>query len=216
MATSYTYTTLKAAVVAFTEDQGTEFASAFDQILPLAEDKLLKDLDLELFDVSATSTFGISSPWVAKPSDMVALRSIHYTNADGDFVQLEPRSYEACKDYWPNSTDTTATPKYFSEWSDEEWLVAGTPNAAFVTTIRYVKRPASMTSGNPTTWLGTHTGDLLFYACLLISEQFLKADPRIAVWGQDYAARLATALRELKPQHRHSYMPMTGIPTKEQ
>ena len=216
MATAYTYTTLKAAVTAFTEDQGTEFASAFDQILPLAEDKVLRDLDLELFDVSATSTFGAASQWLAKPSDMVALRSAHYTDGSGNFVLLEPRSYEFCKDYWPNAATTTAAPKYFAEYSDTNWLIAGTPASALVTTIRYVKRPAGMASGNPTTWIGTNVGDLLFYACLAISEQFLKADNRIVVWKQDYAERLQAAIRELKPDQRSNYMPMTAIPSKEQ
>ena len=215
MATSYTYTSLKAAIVSFTEDQGTEFASALDTIIPLAEDKALKDLDLELFDDSASNTFTVSSPWLAKPSGMLAVRSMHYTTATGDFKILEPRTWEFCKDYWPKDSTTTSTPKYYAEYSESDWFIAGTPASGLVVTARYISRPLGLSAITATTWLSTNVGDLLFYACLACSEQFLKADNRIAMWKQDYADRLVTTLGELKPETRHNYMPVTAIPTKE-
>lgn len=215
MATSFNYTTLKQALIDMEEETGTDFASFIDTIIPLAEDKLLRDLDLEIFDISAASTFGVASPWLAKPTDMVALRTMHYTDADGNFQLIEPRSYEFCKDYWPNASTTTATPKYAAEYSDTNWLIAGTPASGLTVTIRYIHRPDGMTSGNPATWLGTHTGDLLYFACLVVSEQFLKADNRMPMWKQDYAERLAAAILELKPDQRDNYMPMTAIPVKE-
>lgn len=215
MATSYTYTTLTAALIDMVEDQGAAYDAYLDTIIPLAEDRVLKDLNLELFDVTATSTFGVASQWLAKPSDLLVLRSIHYTDGSGNFQQLEPRTYEYCKDYWPNASTTTSTPKYVAEYSDDNWLVAGTPASGLTVTIRYNQRPAGMTSGNPTTWLGTHVGDLLFFACLMLSEMYLKGDERIAMWKQEYAERLAASRRELKADKRSDYMPMTAIPTKE-
>ena len=80
-------------------------------------------------------------------------------------------------------------------------------------TIRCIIRPAGMTSGNPTTWLGTHVGDLLFYACLVGSEQYLKADERIATWKTEYVERLQAARFELKPETRKDYMPIDAAPT---
>jgi hypothetical protein len=216
VATSFNYTTLTQALIDMVEETSTDYADYLDTIIPLAEDKLLKDLDLEIFDISATSTFGIASPWLAKPSDMVALRTMHYTDGSGNFKLLEPKSWEYAKDFWPNVNTTTATPKYFVEYSDTNWFIAGTPASGLVTTIRYIKRPAGLTSGNPTTWLSQHVGDLLFFGCLVISEQFLKADARMPMWKQDYTERLAAAIFELKPDQRDNYMPMTQIPVKEQ
>ncbi len=215
MASSFTYNSLKQALIDMLEETGTDYASFIDTIIPLAEDKVLRDLDLELFDVSATSTFGVASPWLAKPSDMVALRTMHYTDGNGKFQFLDPKSWEFAKDYWPNANTTTATPKYFVEYSEDNWFLAGTPASGFVTTIRYIKRPDGLTSGNPTTWLSQHVGDLLYFGALSVSEQFLKADTRVALWKQDYMDRLGMALQELKPDRRTNYMPMTPIPTKE-
>jgi hypothetical protein len=216
MASSYTYATLVSALQSTVEDGGDDFLSALPNIIALAEDRVLRDLNVELFDVSATSTFGVASPWLAKPSDMVGLRTMHFTDALGNFVLLEPKSWEFVKDYWPNVGAVTASPKYYAEYSDTNWFIAGTPIAANVLTIRYIKRPAGLTALNPTTWLAAHVGDLLFYGCLISSEQFLKADNRIAVWTQEYALRLNAARRELKLEERNDYMPMTAIPEKEQ
>jgi len=216
MATSYTYATLVAALQNTVEDTGSDFASALANIIALAEDRVLRDLNVELFDVSATSTFGVASPWLAKPSDMVGLRTMHYTDAIGNFTLLDPQTWEFVKDYWPNVSATTPTPKYYTEYSDTNWFIAGTPASGLVVTIRYIKRPAGMTALNPSTWLGTHVGDLLFYSSLVSAEQFLKADNRIGVWKTEYVERLAAARRELRLEERNDYMPMTAIPAKEQ
>ena len=215
MSTAYTYPTLKAAVIAFIDDQGTEFATAFDTVLPLAEDKVLRDLDLEIFDMVATGT--TSGAFATKPTGFVSIRTLHYATAaaTGTLLLLEPRSYEFIKDYWPTVATTTTTPKYYADYSDTQWIIGGTPATALTWTARYIKRPTAMTSGNPTTWLGTNVGDLLWLACLMLAEQFTKADERKPMWEADYADRLKAALGELKPATRADYMPLTTIPTVE-
>lgn len=214
MATAYTYTTLKAALLAFMEESATDdYADDIDKIIPLAEDKILRDLDLELFDKVEAGTFTASNPYLSKPTDILALRTMHYTDGSGNFQLLEPRSWAMCKDYWPKVATTTATPKYYAEYDKDTWFIVGTPASGLVVTVRYISRPAGMTSGNPTTWLGTNVGDLLFYACLVISEGYLKADDRVPLWKTDYAERLAAARFELKPETRTDYMPIDPAPT---
>lgn len=212
MAASFTYATLVTAIETFTEDSGTEFVTAIDTIIPLAESRLLRDLDLELFDVTASGTFTASSAVVTKPTDMVALRSFHYTDASGNFQMLDPKSWEFVKDYWPKVATTTATPKYFTEYSDTQWYLAGTPASGLTYTVRYIKRPTGLTSGNTTSWLGTHVGDVLLYACLITSEQFLKADDRMPLWKTEYAAHLNAAKKELRRTDRNDYSPIESTP----
>lgn len=215
MSSSFTYTTLKAALVSFTEDQGTEFASAVDTIIPLGEDQALRDLDLELFDVTATTAFSAATATLTKPAGFLALRTLHYTDADSKEQLLLSKSWEFVKDYWPTVATTTASPKYFADYSETQWVIAGTPSGTNAVTVRYVKRPTGLSASNATTWLGTNVGDLLFYACLAVSEQFLKADNRAGLWKQEYASRLTGARRELKLEKRMDYMPMTAVPQKE-
>jgi hypothetical protein len=213
VATSYTYATLSTALLAFTEETATDsYSTDIDKILPLAEDKLLRDLDLELFDVVTTTAFTLSNPILTKPAGLVATRTLHYTDASGNFQLIEPRSWAFCKDYWPKSTTTTATPKYFADYSDTEWYIVGTPASALVVTARYIKHPTGLTSSNTTTWLGTNVGDLLFFACLALSEQYLKDDSRITVWKAEYAERLPIVRAELKGETRSDYIPIDPTP----
>jgi hypothetical protein len=212
---SYTYATLKAALQSFVEDNGTEFAAAIDLIIPLAEDRILKDLDLELFDTVTALAFTASNRLLTKPTGAIATRSLHYTNASNNQVLLEPRSWEFVNDYWPNAATTTATPQFYAEYSPTQYVIAGTPSGTNVVTARCVVRPAGLTSINTTTWLSQYMGDLMFYACLVVSEQFLKADNRIGVWQGDYAQRLASAKVELKQEDRVDYTPMTVTSERE-
>jgi hypothetical protein len=214
MASSYTYTTLKAALLAFVEETATDdYATDIDKIIPLAEDRVLRELDLELFDLSYNGNFTGGNAYLTKPTGLLSLRTMHYTDAQGNMQLLEPRSWAVCKDYWPKESTTTSTPRYFAEFSDTSWFIAGTPASALVATIRCIVRPAGMASGNLTTWLGTNVGDLLFYACLVGSEQYLKADERIGMWKTEYAERLQAARFELKPETRKDYTPVDPAPT---
>lgn len=213
MSTAYTYTTLKAALLAFVEEPSTDaYATDIDKIIPLAEDRLLRELDLEIFDLGYTGHFTASNAYLTKPTGLITLRTIHYTDASGNVQLLEPRSWAVCKDYWPKESTTTSAPKYFAEYSDTAWFIAGTPASALTATIRCIIRPLGMASGNPTTWLGSNVGDLLLYACLVGSEQYLKADERIGIWKTEYSERLQAARFELKPETRMDYMPVDPAP----
>jgi len=216
MSTSFTYATLTSTLQSMTEDSGTEFTSFIPTIIQLAEDKILRDLDLEYFEVITATAFTASTATVTKPTGAIATRTLHYTDADGKFVEIDLRSWGYVKDYWPTESSTTASPKYFADYSATQWYIAGTPSGTNVVTSRCVINPTGLTSDNTTTWLSQYMGDLLLYACLVCSEQYLKADERIAVWKTDYVERLSGAARILKQADRIDYSPVTSTPVKEQ
>lgn len=212
MSVSYTYSSLRDALISTTEERSTGYASALDNIIALAESKLLRDLNLELFDVTSTGTFTATNPLLSKPSGMVALRSLHYTDANGNENLIESKSWEYIKDYWPKSSTTTSSPKFVADYNLTQWYLAGTPASNLAYTVRYIKRPAGLSSGNTSTWLSTTVGDLLFFACLMGSEQYLKADPRIEVWKKEYNERLPAVRMEVRRDKRDDYAPVTGTP----
>jgi hypothetical protein len=212
MAISYTYDSLRTALIATTEDGGSEFESGLDNIIGLAETKVLRELDLELFDSLASGTFSTLTPLVTKPSGFLALRSFWYEDGDGDYTPIEPKSYEFVRDYWPRQSLTTATPKYLADYSDVAWIIAGSPSTAFTWRAKYIARPAGLSSGNTTSWLSNNVGDLLFYACLVGCEAFLKADERVNLWKSEYRERLLAARTELRRETRDDYAPMEAAP----
>ena len=215
---TYTYATLTTALRDFTEDQGSEFLSAIPTIIGLAETRLIRDLDLELLDRVATGTLSATNPFITKPTDLIQLRSLHYIDPSDAFkwVELEERSYGYIREYWPrNLLQTTPNPKFFCEYSDTQWLVAGTPSVELTWSARYIIRPDGLSATTTETWLSTRLPDALFYACLVTAEQFLKADGRAPMWGAEYARALEAARVELRRSERDDYMPMVATPVKE-
>ncbi len=198
MSTSFTYATLTTALSDMIEDSGTDFTTYLDTIIPLAEQRILRDLGMETFDVVSTTAFTASNPALTKPTGTVATKAIFYTNASNNLIPLDKRSWEFCIDYWPNTATTTATPKYYAENTTGEYHIAGTPSGTNVVKVRSIIRPTGLSSGNTTTWLSQNMGDLLFYACLIVADQWTKGDARVQMWQADYAARLAAAAVEVK------------------
>jgi hypothetical protein len=68
--------------------------------------------------------------------------------------------------------------KYFADHNQAEWLLAPAADAnATAVKRRYVQRPPSIVVAQ-NTWLGDNVGQLLFVACLMEAEHWLKADDR--------------------------------------
>ncbi len=211
MPITFTYATLKAELVSHVEDQGTAFAAELDTVIGLGELKLLRDLDLEIFDVTDTGAFFVNNQVVTKPAGYVADRSLFFT-VSGKTYQMFHRSYEYLIDYWPVAATVTTTPRYYSELNETQWWIAGTPAGSYPFTARFMKRPAGLSGTVATTWLSTYAGDLLFYAALACSEAFLKADERIQVWKAEYAEKLASSRHELRRMQRTDYSPVDAAP----
>lgn len=214
MSLTYTYTSLRTAVIAFTEDTGTEFAANLDDCIGRAEIRLLRDLDLELFDITTTGTMTGASPFITKPAGYLGYRSF-YLGSTGSRSIIEEKSYDYILEYWPDATATTATPKYFCEYSDTQFMVGGTPSGNLPYTLRFMKRPDGLSGSTSTTWLSTYTPDALFHATMLEAELFLKADDRAQLWEGRYKDALSRAKREIRRATRDDYAPMTTTPPKE-
>jgi hypothetical protein len=81
-------------------------------------------------------------------------------------------------------------PYYYADQGQGTWNFA--PAADVLATAikrRYVQRPPSIVVAQ-NTWIGDNTGDLLFTACLMESEHWLKADDRYADMKTKYYEEL--------------------------
>ena len=194
MASSFTYAALSTAIKNHLVRQGTDFAANIDTLIKLGEDRVVKDLDLEVFDATEAVTLTVDVTTITKPSNTIAGRTVWYTNGSSDRIQLRWRSYEFCQDYWPTPTDTGES-KYISDLNETQWLVVPTPNATRTGQARFIKRPTSIITDTAGTWVSLRFGDVLFHACLIASEAYLKADDRMAMWKKEYAETLLPAAK---------------------
>jgi hypothetical protein len=95
---------------------------------------------------------------------------------------LFPRSYEYCREYWPNS-DERAEPEFYCDYGYSAWLIVPTPVLAYNWEITYYQQPPLLDSVNQTNWLTEYAPDALLYRTLLECEPFLKHDERIQTWA---------------------------------
>jgi hypothetical protein len=107
-------------------------------------------------------------------------------------VPIFARSYEYCRNYWPDEA-ATAAPQFYADYDYQHWLLAPTPAAGSVLEILYYEQPRLLGEDVQTNWLTEYAPDVLLYATLLEATPFLKKDERIQTWQMMYD-RAAQAL----------------------
>lgn len=203
MALSFTYTTLKQAILDWTEDDSQEFQDKLDQIIGLGEERIMRDLDLSVFRKTATTTTTASDKYITKPTDMVIDRAMRVTvNSVQTPVDVKDTSF--IHDY--NMSVTTAgTPRFYSDWDHQTFIVAPLPAGAYSVELDYTYKPDGLSSSTATTWIGTNLPNVLLFACLTEAIPFLKMPPdQWQTWEKKYADAVAAAGREQMGRQRHS------------
>lgn len=209
---SFTYTTIQNAILDFTEDDSDEFASNLPTILNLAQDRVTKDLDLEIFKQTFTGVFTVGNNYVNKPSGLLSTNSFSYIDANLQHQFLEPRTYDWCTMYAGNPL-AQGTVKYYDDaFSDSQIYVVAAPAFAFDYRIRGLKRPDYLSDSVEQNWIATNAGDLLLYAALITSEGFLMSaqSGRTQEWEAEYQKILPASRIELAQLARHEYSPQAS------
>jgi len=139
------------------------------------------------------STFSGGTSVIAKPNDWRETININYGTGTSSNTRnnLLPRSYEYCRDYWPDPTQTTSNVEFYADYNYEHWLICPTPDSSYPVEVMYYATPKPIDITTQTNWLTQYAPDLLLYACLLESAPFLKVDERIQVWTGLYDRALA-------------------------
>ena len=190
-----TFDELKTAIQDYTENDETTFVNNLPLFIRLAEERILKSIQLNLFQKNAGGAMTTGNKFLAAPSDFLApfSLSIEVSGAkefllfkDLDFVQT----------YTPDAT-TTGQPKYYAQFDVGNFIVGPTPDAAYVVELQYLYRPASLTAGagSGTTWLSENAEITLLYASLIEAYTYMKGDPNLM---QTYNQRYVEGITRLK------------------
>ncbi|KPK66541.1 MAG: hypothetical protein AMS21_01920 [Gemmatimonas sp. SG8_38_2] len=214
-----TATQLTADLQAWLEDDGTEFTASIPEVINLGELRLLKDLDLTIFDVGTTASTAVGNDVLTKPaaytSDFQLGVRWMYISVNGETKWLELRSIDFVRDYL-NGVD--GLPKYFAEDGLSQWRLAPSADAIYTVNINFRSRPTPLEVGTTeSNWLSDNAADILLYACLAEAEKFVKADDRVAIWENDYMSRFPAAKREMDAlvNTRYNQLGMTPIPAPQ-
>jgi hypothetical protein len=169
-----TYDELVTNIRNYTEVDSNVFsASVIDNFITMAENRILRDIDLDVFKKEATTNFLANSRFLPAPSDILTHRYMMVTAEDGDQTFLEFRDNSFLKEYWPDYTET-GVPKYYGVWNEDNFYIAPTPATALVVQLGYIYRPAQLSATNTSTWVSTNAPEALLYACLIQAYSYTK------------------------------------------
>ena len=161
------------------------------RLINMAERRIARDLKIQGFIVAVNTTLSIGVSTYAKPDRW--RDTISMTTKSGNTVTpVLTRSYEYCRNYWPDDTQT-GQPQFYADYDYLHWLVVPTPNAAYDLEVLYYELPALLDDTQQTNWLTDYAPNLLLYGALLEATPFLKNDDRITTW-QNFYQSAANAL----------------------
>ena len=173
---AFTFTTLKTAIQEYTDNTESTFTGQLSRFILNAEERILKECQLDDFRKNVSGTATQSTKFLTKPTDFLAPFSLRAVNSsNNEFLLYKQVTF--LQDYTPNPA-TTGTPKYYADWDEDTFLLAPTPDSNYTMELHYFYRPQSITaSSDGTSWLGTNAELALLYGSLVEAYTFMKGEP---------------------------------------
>tara|TARA_R110000787_G_scaffold17442_1_gene54626 strand:- start:1030 stop:1680 length:651 start_codon:yes stop_codon:yes gene_type:complete len=193
---SFTYDQLKQAIQDYTENDEASFVTNLPLFIRQAEERILKTVQLSLFQKNATATVTAQNEYLAMPADYLAPFSLSLAGPSGDKSFIEFKDPSFLQSYTPNP-GVFGAPKYYSVFDVSNFLLAPTPDVGYIAELHYLYRPDSLTAGagGGTTWLSLNAELALLYGSLVEAYIYMKGEQDVMAM---YNARLQEAIMGIK------------------
>jgi len=182
---SFTYAELKTAIQDFTENTESSFVSNIPLFIRIAEERILKIVQLDLFKKNATASFTANNEYLALPSDFLAPFSLSYTyNGSTRFMEFKDVSFvQEYSQYHAQASSVSAReysglPEYYAVFDIANMIISPVSDIAYPVELNYFYRPASLTVGaeSAKTWLSENAELTLLYGALIEAYIFMKGE----------------------------------------
>jgi len=189
----FTYATLKTAIQDYLDNTETTFVNNLDTFIKTTEERILKGVQLPVFRKNVTGRATQGNTYLATPSDFLSPFSLALIDSSGNYSYLLLKHVSWIRDYTP-SASTEGLPLYYSQFDDNTFLLAPTPNATLDFELHYNYRPASLTSmeSSEQTWLSDNAPNAMLYGALVEGAVFMKeTSDTIMLYEQKFQEALA-------------------------
>lgn len=193
MSEAMTYSSLITDVQTYAERDDAPFVTQIPRFVMMCENRIASEVRGLGLQKYVTGVFAGSE--LAKPARWRETASFNFTNAAGERVFLQPRTYDYCRAFWPTPA-TTGTPRYYADYAYEHFLIVPTPSSAFAFELAYYERPEPLSTANQTNWCTQTAPQLLLYGTLLEAQPFLKRPERAAEFQALYDRALQGIAQE--------------------
>ncbi len=211
---SFTYAQLETAIQDFTENTETSFVNNLPVFIRGAEDRIFTLVDLELFRKNATSQLTVGDPYLSVPTDYLAPFSFQIITTNYKEF-LENKDVNFVQQYAVDAGINT-TPKYYSVFDVNNFIVGPTPNLAYDVELHYYYRPASITAGaaSGTTWLSENAPNALLYGSLVEAYTYMKGEADMLQLYEQRFAQEIQRLKDLAEARENSDAYRRGLPDR--
>ena len=217
MTTGLTYTTYKTqiATMAVVQETDPAFVEILPQMITYAENRIYRDLDFLSTTAAITGyslTAGLRSLTIPEGTIVVSeqfniITPLGVSNPDASNATRNPclpTTKEFLDAVYGSSVSTyRGLPKYFAPFDDNVFIVGPVPDQNYSVEIVGTVRPASLASGNPTTFISNYLPDLFIMASMIYVSAYQRNfgrqsdDPQMAQsYESQYKALLQGAMVE--------------------
>jgi hypothetical protein len=211
---SFTYAQLETAIQDFTENSETSFVTNLPVFIRGAEDRIFTLVDLELFRKNATAQLTVGDPYLSVPTDYLAPFSFQIITTNYKEF-LENKDVNFVQQYAVDAGINT-TPKYYSVFDVNNFIVGPTPDLAYDVELHYYYRPASITAGaaSGTTWLSENAPNALLYGSLVEAYTYMKGEQDMMQLYEQRFAQEIQRLKDLAEARENSDAYRRGLPDR--
>ena len=202
------YTTLKANIQNFLEDDSTELTASIDVIIAQAEEMVFQRLpNLPCFRKVTTGNLVIGTfEYTVASSRMIRQVSVIDSSSNVNYLNHRVDSY--LRDYWPNSS-TTGTPIMYSTknatTSGTVVTLAPTPSATLAYQADFIAPETGLSSSNENTWIDTNAPAVLLAAALYETSAFLKAGETLKLYKAQFDEAVQLFAQEMSRDYAAEY-----------
>lgn len=167
-----TYNELVDNIRSFTEiDANALPNSIINTFILMTENRILRDIDLDVFKLEAYANMTQGNKFLTAPSDILTHRYMMIQSTTNIFLEFRDTSF--MKQYWPDGS-VQGVPKYYSVWDQNTFYIAPTPNQNYYVELGYIYKPAQLSATNQTTWVSINAPEALLYGCLNQAYSYTK------------------------------------------
>jgi hypothetical protein len=197
------YTQLKAAIIAYTENQDAAFEAEVPVFVQQTEQRVYNSVQFPSLRKNVTGTTTVSNKYLQCPSDFLAPYSLAVIDALGNYEYLLNKDVNFIRQAYPNPAPANnGLPKYYALFGTQtndpnelSFILGPTPSAAFGVELHYFYYPESIVDAG-TSWLGDNFDSVLLYGSLVEAYTYMKGETdMMTLYNQKFMEALALAKR---------------------
>jgi hypothetical protein len=182
---AYTYDSYTQALCTLmvTSTADTNFVTIEPSIIDYAEQRIYRELDLQITQVTVPSQLSANSRDLALPSSAGTFIVTDYinvytpagaTSSNGTRNMVVPASRETIDMLWPSGIVGSTLPQMFAMVNPTDAIFGPAPDQAYNIDVVGTIRPTPLSSNNTTTILTTYLPDLFMAASMIFASGYMR------------------------------------------